>query len=280
MTKKILLTLSIFLLLICLCKYSFAHDVYTIDVVQKIDMTITIKEDGSALISETWNVAGYARNGYVKFLKNTAKEDVLDFKVTDETGRNYEYLENYDQNQGSEQIINKCGVLATVEGTELYWGMETEGEHQYILEYTIKNFIKNFSNDGITKGTGFDFIDEQILINMDLKMVADNYIFTVDNVKFENLEKPDFTVNIDGGAIVLKVNPYYFEGNERIIFSNDAPFEIGKSNTEKENSKKLKKQDILVITLIITFAILYLFGDTIRCIHDYKVVKNRTNKVK
>ena len=283
MHKIKIVPIIMFLILVFFANPSKAHDVYNGDEIEKIDMDIEIKESGNAIVTEKWYVHSYGRYGYIKLNKNTYVIDILNVSVTDEKGTEFEFYEKYDPSIGKDNMKKKCGTLQAQEGTEIYWGVEDEGSHEFYLKYEISNFIKDFSNEGISKGINFDFVDDQVLTVVNLNIKADNYKFTEENTNLKNYNKPKstYTFNEDG-SLFLHFDPYYFEGDERIAFDNNAPFSIGKSNISDylEKDYSLKKQDILVISLIIASAVLYLFTDTCRSIYDYKKYERKYNAIR
>ena len=223
------------------------------------------------------------RYGYVKLNKNTNMSDIINFQVTDEFGKTYEYVNNYDSSVSKENMKNKCGLIQTEEGTKAYWGVKEDGVHEYTIKYQISNFIKEFKEEGITKGINYDFIDEQVLTVIDLRLVAENYKFTEDNTKLINYNKKDSSFSFEeDGSLKLNFDPYYFEGDEKISFDENAPFSVGISNLNNSNPsiKTTKKQDILVIVLIIITAAVYIFVDLYRSIYEYKNLERKYNAVK
>lgn len=146
------------------------------NVIHSIDMEIYIDENGNAEVTEIWNctteyvewIDGYefnAERNFVHHYKNISSSDITDFIVTDEDGVVYKDLNShsffYDINKsvgwsylGGELVgrrLSEHKYKSTINesrrgGTELCWAISETGEKTYILDYKIKNFIKQFAD--------------------------------------------------------------------------------------------------------------------------------------
>ena len=71
----------------------------------------------------------------------------------------YEFIEPWNIDASLEEKAFKNGIIETKDGVELSWGISEYGTHEYVIEYTVTNIIKQlkdsqmlhwtFSNEGI-----------------------------------------------------------------------------------------------------------------------------------
>lgn len=159
LNKKVLFLIILFIFCIFFPKITYAHSG---DKIKKIDISIEIKEDGSASFKEEWYVNSFGRYGYTKIFKGIETNQILDYSVTDEEQIKYELINNFDKPMEDGSYINKCGIIKNGDnGVFLFWGVDEQKDHQYTLTYTIKDFVKELSDSKLPKGINFDFIDER-----------------------------------------------------------------------------------------------------------------------
>ena len=219
----------------------------------------------------------FGRYGYVKKYKNIEPAEIVNLTVQDETGNNYEFVEEFNSSISKEKMIGKCGILKENNETKLYWGVTEDGQHEYIIKYQVKNFIKKYNNN-ILKGTKLDFIDDTNLADIYLTISADNYNFTSQNTNVQNFDSKRTKVSyLENGNLYLEFNPYYLEGNEIIAFDENAPFQSLEIFYNNKPIISTKKQDIVVISILVTLSVLYLIGDICRIINEYKLQERKYN---
>ncbi len=175
-------------------------------------------------------------------------------------------------------MIGKCGVVKDNNETKLYWGVPEDGKHEYIIKYQVNNFIKKYGNN-ILKGTKLEFIDVTNMADIYLTISSENYYFTSENTKVQNFDSKKTKISyLDSGSLYLEFNPYYLEGNEVISFNENAPFQSYETvYNNMELSKSTKKQDILVISILIILSLFYLIGDIYRIVYEYKSDERKYN---
>jgi len=107
---------------------------------------VQLQEDGSARVQERRVV--HLSEGTENFVPigNLGDSDIVDFKV-EEDGQEYEFIPNWDIDWSREQKKFKNGLINTKNGYELVWGIGEYGKHEYVLSYTITNFVKELEDD-------------------------------------------------------------------------------------------------------------------------------------
>lgn len=105
------------------------------------DIEVNIRSDGSVLIKEVRQVdLSEGTENYI-VIDNLGQSKIKNFTVT-ENGQAYKFIDNWDIDASREDKVNQNGLIKTDNGYELVWGIGEYGEHEYILEYVITDFVK------------------------------------------------------------------------------------------------------------------------------------------
>ena len=122
--------------------------------VSEIDISVTIRNDGSAYIVQNWR--GEFNEGTENYIPiNTYGIELSNFMVSDENGT-YSLQNSWDVDASFEEKARKCGINETADGIELCFGISEYGENRYAIEYVVKDFIKSYTD---YDGTNFMFIN-------------------------------------------------------------------------------------------------------------------------
>lgn len=140
--------LFIFSLLLTILFVLRAAPVYAAeDAIPSINLDVTLQSDGSAVITETWDVRGVSSGTeYYKALNNMDGMSVHSLLVSDESGKQYKTLDNWDTKRSREEKSGTCGILKTSHGYELCWGIGNYGNHQYTIQYTLGGLVKDYGD--------------------------------------------------------------------------------------------------------------------------------------
>lgn len=115
--------------------------------IPSINVDVQLKKDGSAAITEVWDVRGVSDGTeYYKALYNMKGMSVHSLLVSDESGKQYKTLENWDTKRSREEKAGTCGILKTSQGYELCWGIGNYGDHQYTIQYTLEGLVKDYGD--------------------------------------------------------------------------------------------------------------------------------------
>nr|WP_288824392.1 DUF2207 domain-containing protein [uncultured Clostridium sp.] len=142
--KKLLIFFALLAVLFILeSVVSFAAE----DAIPSINIDVMLQNDGSAVITEIWDVRGVSSGTeYYKALYNMDGMSVHSFLVSDESGKQYKTLDNWDTKRTREEKSGTCGILKTSRGYELCWGIGNYGNHQYTIQYTIEGLVKDYGD--------------------------------------------------------------------------------------------------------------------------------------
>lgn len=171
--------------------------------IEDINIEVNINQDGSARIKETRiaNLVEGTENFII--INNLGKSKIKDFRVF-EQGKEFQYVDNWDINASRQSKTNKNGIVNTYDGYELCWGIGEYGRHEYILEYTVTNFVKGLQDSQMVS---WEFVNDGTNIPPEKVRVS---IFSDNEFSDEN-EKVwgfgfDGNVVFDKGKVVATSN--------------------------------------------------------------------------
>lgn len=119
---------------------AYAADVSTLD---RIDLEISIDENGDAHIKESWNANVTSGSEASKSLIHLNGSEVSDFEVHNESGKQYKLMQPWDSEKNRIDKFTSCGLMERMSGdVSLFWGLGDYGTRAYILDYNISNFVK------------------------------------------------------------------------------------------------------------------------------------------
>lgn len=110
--------------------------------INNIDVDVVLQEDGSALITEEWDMNTDEGTEIYKGLNLESSQDISDFTVTMD-GQPMELDNNWDIDASFDEKAGSYGQNTN----ELNWGITEYGSHTYELSYEISNFITQTSTD-------------------------------------------------------------------------------------------------------------------------------------
>ncbi|MBO6046787.1 MAG: DUF2207 domain-containing protein [Erysipelotrichaceae bacterium] len=171
------------LLLLILVVMSCVTPVYGADTyIRNLIITCKINENGSADFTETWDMYAYAGTEGYKIFDNMAGQPVTLKSVTDEKGKPFEKLKNWDIDRSLKQKAQTCGVIYDADENhyELCFGLGSYGHHQYTLNYHIDHFVNQYAN---VQGINYAFISDMELTveNAEIELYDENHQFTFEN---------------------------------------------------------------------------------------------------
>jgi len=172
---------------------------------ESIDIHTFIHEDGSATITEIRNATLLDGTENFDIIENLGKSEIIDFTV-EENGKVYEFIEHWNIDASREEKSFKNGIIKTDDGYELTWGIGEYGSHEYILQYTVTNFVKQLE-------------DSQVLF---WRYVNDGTNIPPEKVTIEVETEKELNVDDE------KIWAFGFEGeinfdNGKVIAQSDAP---------------------------------------------------------
>ncbi len=113
--------------------------------INSIDMDIDIDKNGTAYVTEVWDVYVNEGTEVYKPYYNLGNSEFLDFKVRDEN-TTYTTLNNWNTGASFEAKKYKSGINYLDDGIELCFGISEYGYNTYVMNYTITNFIAKLND--------------------------------------------------------------------------------------------------------------------------------------
>lgn len=194
MKKGILL----FLFVLLIPSFVLADEVY------KIDMKVNILKDGTANITEVWDVMADDEDTseWYKQMDQLGNSEVKNFEVLMDGKELKE--KSWDIGETREGKAGYYGINYTSDGIELCFGSVDDERHQFTLNYTITNFIYNTFDSQVLYWT---LIPK---LNMDVdefKISVDSYYEFSDTLDVWGYGYDGYVYVVDGK---IEMNhPYY-----------------------------------------------------------------------
>ncbi len=181
-------TWPVFILLILIS--SFHDTIYaSSNTMQDLTMKIHVKADGSADITERWDMNMQDGTENYKVFKNMGDSSITQYHVSDENGA-YEEASPWDINASHAQKTNKYGIVEKSDGYELCFGIGEYGSRIYTISYTIINFVDQYKD---TQGIHWSLLDH------DFAFKPNTFIATI-------------TSDIDLTKSVSEIHTYGYKG--------------------------------------------------------------------
>ena len=199
--KYILFTIFLFLINISIVS---AKD----DVINRIDVSITLDNIGNAHIEEIWDVKANMGTEFYKAEYNLGNMEISNFKVY-ENGREFTFVKGWDIDASIEEKAYKNGFNYTSNGIELCWGKGKMGDHTFKITYDVSNFVFR-TNDS-------DVLYWQI-INQGMTSVPKNFTLVVNGFYYF----PD-TLDVWGYGY----KGYAYVNSGKIYMSNEENTNLG-----------------------------------------------------
>ena len=226
MKKKIML--FVVLLFVFVPRLVMADHIYN------VKMDIYLNEDGSANITEEWDVKADSGTEWYKQLYNLGTQELSNYRVTRDGVALKE--KNWDVDESLSEKNGYYGINYVSEGIELCFGKGDMNRHKFTMYYTLSNFITNTS-------------DSQVLYQTLLpNATVDNFTVTVSSF----YQFPDtldvwgfggqFLAYVKDGKIELN-NDGYSLNNDYVVLL--AKFPVGTFKTDNYNGDFSNFQSIL-----------------------------------
>lgn len=123
------------------------------DTINKIDMKIKLLEDGTAEITEVWDVIASGGSEWYKQLYNLGESQLSDFKVSMD-GETLTY-KSWNVNETLLEKKGYYGINYVSEGIELCFGKGDMKRHTFNLEYKLSNYVFNTDDSQVLYWTLF-----------------------------------------------------------------------------------------------------------------------------
>jgi hypothetical protein len=241
MKKRILYSLILFVILIFILSIkSFA----TSDSFSNLSIDIKIDDDGTAYVSEEWEIEVYSGTELYKSYYDLEDSEIRNLVVS-EDNEEFTTLSKWDTSLSLEDKKEKCGINNVTDGVEICFGIGEYGKHTYKISYEITNFVYEENGSELTYftlvPTNMDPVPENVNI-----VVRANEEFTNSNVSVSARGTKN-TTSIDDGVITLKATSLKSSEYVALKLEYTDLFDIQNSssqtNNKNQSGKSLEKEE-------------------------------------
>ena len=231
MKKKICFIFSLFLISILSITNVHAGDFD----LNNMDIKATLLEDGSIHIKEKWEVEIYEGTELYKVFDNMGKSHISNFKVTDEKGNIYTYINDWDIDADFDEKVLKCGIIQDDDRYELCFGISEYGKRTYTFEYDVSNFVQQYTD---AQGFNYAFFSEMDVEVQDVRVVLDApFDLDTSNSKIWGFGYNGTVKFVNGDVVMQTSEPVEYEGKVQLLMQlKDGLFKNASANNKSFES--------------------------------------------
>ena len=125
-----------------------------------LNIRVVLSHNGDAHITETRQMS-IDSEGTECFigLGNMGGSQIQDLTVSDETGRQFENIGEWDVDRSRDWKEGRCGIVYKPGGYELCWGLGDSGRRIYVTSYTITSLVHAYPDADAIRHV---FLDEDV----------------------------------------------------------------------------------------------------------------------
>lgn len=173
------------------------------EAIPSIDIDVALMSDGSALITEVWDIIEvYDGTEYYIVINLPETMSVHSLQVRDANGTKFETLDSWDVDASFEEKAYKAGILETEDGYEICWGISSFGDHTFTVQYTLTNLVKEYTDYA---GFFHQFITHDLSSapeSISVKIHKDGTVFSEENTSMWSFGfDGDITFTEDGAIL-------------------------------------------------------------------------------
>lgn len=192
MRKRLLPLLA----LLCLAVSGFAQQI------RDIDETVVVHADGSATITQIWDVNVVSGTEFYLPFDNLRPMEITDLTVSENGEPFFAEGDGWDTDRTREQKAGRCGIVRKHNGVELCWGQGDYGDHVWTVSYKVSGLVMKM---GDWNGLYFTFVNPGLSAPpKHVKVMILNETggpeWTQDNVKVWGY-RSNSEIFVEGGAI-------------------------------------------------------------------------------
>ena len=170
--------------------------------IRNIDETVVINADGSARVTQVWDVTVVSGTEFYLPFDNLGPMRIENLSVS-ENGREFHSEgRGWDTERTREQKRGRCGIVHKSNGVELCWGQGDYGDHVWTVSYTIHGLVMRM---GEYNGLYFTFVNPGLSappkhVKVTLLNGTRGPEWTSENVKVWGF-RSDSEIYVENGAI-------------------------------------------------------------------------------
>jgi len=113
--------------------------------VDDLDIKVVLMKDGSARITEVWDVDIYEGTEWYLVRSNLGDIVISDLSV-EENGSPFIYEGAWDVDRSISAKAGRCGIVSKSNGCEICWGLGSHGSHVFTVSYLMSNVVKSLDD--------------------------------------------------------------------------------------------------------------------------------------
>ena len=124
--------------------------------IRNIDETVVLRKDGSARITQVWDVTVVSGTEFYLPFDNLGPMEIDDLTVSENGEEFFAEGDGWDTDRSREQKRGRCGIVRKRGGVELCWGQGDYGDPVWTVSYTVKGLVMRM---GDYDGLYFSFVN-------------------------------------------------------------------------------------------------------------------------
>ena len=171
--------------------------------IDSIDMDIYVRENGDAVITETWDAyVDVGTEGYHPYY-NIGNSVISDLSVSMD-GEMFTTIGNWDVNDSFNDKAYKAGIYSSGNEVDVCFGISEYGDHEYVIRYTISNFVSSLNDYDMVYWNLFPYDFSAVPGNVRITLYSD-FEFD-DDILFYTFGKGDNSNKLEDGKIIIDSN--------------------------------------------------------------------------
>ena len=170
--------------------------------IRNIDETVVLRKDGSARITQVWDVTVVSGTEFYLPFDNLGPMKIDDLTVSENGEEFFAEGDGWDTDRSREQKRGRCGIVRKRGGVELCWGQGDYGDHVWTVSYTVQGLVMRM---GDYDGLYFTFVNPGLSappqhVKVMLLNETGGPEWTTDNVKVWGF-RSESEIYVEDGAV-------------------------------------------------------------------------------
>ena len=193
--------------------------------IRDIDVRAVVEKDGSARITQVWDVTVTSGTEWYVPVDNLGKMSITDLSVRENGLVFHNEGRRWDVDRSLAEKTGRCGIVEKRNGVELCWGQGSYGPHVWTAEFTAHGLVQSFTD---ADGFNFQFVNPDLLappqhVKVTIVNGTGGPEWTYDNTRVWGFGSYG-DINVVNGAIVYESLEPFSSGSSVIVL---ARFEKG-----------------------------------------------------
>ena len=185
--------------------------------IRDIDIRAVVEKDGSARITQVWDVTVTSGTEWYVPVENLGKMSITDFSVRENGLAFHNEGRRWDVNRSLAEKTGRCGIVEKRNGVELCWGQGSYGPHVWTAEFTAYGLVQSFTD---ADGFNFQFVNPDLIappqhVKVTIVNGTGGPEWTYDNTRVWGFGSYGDINVVDGAIVYESLEP--FSGGSSVI---------------------------------------------------------------